>query len=115
MTTVDLTIDRIAAGGDGIGRADAVVVFVPRSAPGDRARVTLDIRKRFARGEIEQLLIPSPQRVEPPCAHYRDDRCGGCQLQHIGYDAQLSAKREIIRDALSRIGKRAVELPEIQS
>ncbi|MDB4876169.1 MAG: (Uracil-5)-methyltransferase [Gemmatimonadetes bacterium] len=111
----DVTIERIAAGGDGIARTDdAVVVFVPRSAPGDRARVELEIRKRFARGKIVGLLEPSPQRVEPLCDHYRIDRCGGCQLQHMNYDAQLEAKRGVIRDALTRIGKRTVELPEIQ-
>ena len=114
-TVADLTIDRIAAGGDGIARADAVVVFVPRSAPGDWARIRLDIRKRFARGEIEEILLPSPQRVEPACAHYTVDKCGGCQLQHIGYDAQLQAKQGIIRDAVTRIAKRNVDLPAIHA
>jgi 23S rRNA (uracil1939-C5)-methyltransferase len=111
----DLTIERIAAGGDGIARADSVVVFVPRSAPGDRARVRLDVRRRFARGEIEELLAPSPQRVQPRCEHYAQDKCGGCQLQHMSYAAQLEAKQQIIRDALGRIGRRAVELPRIQA
>jgi 23S rRNA (uracil1939-C5)-methyltransferase len=114
VTIADVTIDRIAAGGDGIARADNVVVFVPRSAPGDRARVKLDIRKRFARGEIVELLAPSLERVEPPCQHYTADRCGGCQIQHLNYGAQLEAKRGIVRDALTRIGKRSVEMPEIQ-
>jgi 23S rRNA (uracil1939-C5)-methyltransferase len=113
-SVAEVTIDRIAAGGDGIARADSVVVFVPRSAPGDRARVRLDIRRRFARGEIEELLAPSPQRVEPRCEHYAQDKCGGCQLQHMSYAAQLEAKQQIIRDAVTRIGKRVVELPRIQ-
>jgi len=113
VTTRDVTIDSIAAGGDGVARADGVVVFVPRSAPGDRARVRLDVRKRFAHGEIDELLEPSPARVDPLCYHYRVDRCGGCQLQHIGYESQLSAKQGIIRDALRRIGKREVEPPPI--
>lgn len=113
MTTRDVTIESIAAGGDGIARADGVVVFVPRSAPGDRARVRLDVRKRFARGEIDELLEPSSARVDPLCYHYRVDRCGGCQLQHIGYESQLAAKQGIIRDALRRIGKREVEAPAI--
>ena len=111
---VDLTIERLAAGGDGVARADAIVVFVPRSAPGDTVRVRLDLRKRFARGEIQQLLIPSPRRVDPPCEHYRVDRCGGCQLQHLDYAAQLEGKRAIVRDALTRIGKREVDLPVIR-
>jgi 23S rRNA (uracil1939-C5)-methyltransferase len=115
MNVAEMTIDSIAAGGDGIGRADGVVVFVPRTAPGDRARVRLDARKRFARGTLEELLEPSEQRVDPLCYHYRMDKCGGCQLQHLRYDAQLEAKRGIVRDALTRIGKRAIELPQIES
>ena len=114
MSTVELTIDAIAAGGDGIGRADGVAVFVPRTAPGDRVRVSIDTRKRFARGALRELLTPSRDRVDPPCHHYRDDRCGGCQIQHLLYDAQLEAKRTIVRDAIARIGKRAVERPGIE-
>lgn len=114
MTTADIVIDSIAAGGDGVGRSGGVVVFVPRSARGDRVRVDLDTRKRFARGTIRELLEPSPDRVDPLCYHYRVDRCGGCQLQHVRYDAQLDAKRMIIRDSLVRIGRRDVELPEIE-
>jgi 23S rRNA (uracil1939-C5)-methyltransferase len=113
MSSAELIIDRIAAGGDGIARADGVVVFIPRTAPGDRVRATLDTRKRFARGTVDEILTPSPERIQALCHHYRVDKCGGCQLQHIRYDAQLEAKRGIIRDALTRIGKRAVELPEI--
>jgi 23S rRNA (uracil1939-C5)-methyltransferase len=113
MSSVEVTIDSIAAGGDGIARSDGVVVFIPRTAPGDRVRATLDTRKRFARGTVEEILTPSDKRVQPLCHHYRVDKCGGCQLQHIHYDAQLEAKRAIIRDALARIGKRAVELPDI--
>jgi 23S rRNA (uracil1939-C5)-methyltransferase len=114
VTTADVTIERIAAGGDGIARTNDLVVFVPRSAPGDRARVALETRKRFARGTIEEILDPSADRVDPLCYHYRVDKCGGCQLQHMSYPSQLEAKRGVIRDSLTRIGKRAVaDLPEI--
>ncbi|HEY9229765.1 MAG TPA: TRAM domain-containing protein [Gemmatimonadaceae bacterium] len=115
MKTVELTIDTIAAGGDGIARADDMVVFVPRTAPGDRVRVQLEARKRFARGTIEEIVTPSPARVDPPCRHYTADKCGGCQIQHLEYSAQLEAKRGIVRDALTRIGKREVERPEIEA
>lgn len=113
MTAADVDIDRIGAGGDAIARTEGMVVFIPRGAPGDRARVRLDVRKKFARGSIEQILAPSPDRVEPPCAHYVADKCGGCQLQHINYAAQTAAKRGIIRDSLARIGKREIAPPEI--
>ena len=114
MTSAEIVIDSIAAGGDGVGRTNGVVVFVPRSARGDRVRVDLDSRKRFARGSIREIIEPSPDRVDPLCYHYRVDRCGGCQLQHLSYDAQLDAKRLIIRDSLARIGRRQVELPDIE-
>jgi 23S rRNA (uracil1939-C5)-methyltransferase len=114
VTPAELTIDSIGAGGDGIGRANGVVVFVPRTAPGDVARVQMNTKKRFARGTLVDLVSPSAQRVNPPCEHYRVDRCGGCQLQHISYADQLEAKRGIIRDAITRIGKRAVDAPHVE-
>ena len=110
---VELAIDAVAAGGDGVGRHEGLVVFVPRTAPGDLALVRLTSRGRFARGSLVSLRTPSPARVEPPCAHYVSDRCGGCQLQHLGYDAQLAAKGRIVRDALQRIGGRAAEPPAV--
>lgn len=113
MTSAEVTIERIAAGGDGIARTEGMVVFVPRSAPGDRARVRMDVRKRFARGMIESVIEPSPDRVDPPCEHYTVDRCGGCQLQHLRYDAQTEAKRGLIRDSISRIGRREIDAPAI--
>lgn len=112
-TVVRLEIASVAAGGDGVGRTDGMVVFVPRTAPGDIARVRLAPGKRFARGALESLEVPSPLRVEPPCAHYVMDRCGGCQLQHLSYEAQLATKGSIIGEALRRIGKRAVADPAV--
>ena len=107
-TPVRLEITGIAAGGDGVGRTDGMVVFVPRTAPGDVALVSLTTAKRFARGALESIEVPSPDRVEPVCRHYTVDQCGGCQLQHVSYDAQLRAKGQIIADALRRIGRRDV-------
>ncbi len=115
MTHAEVSIESIAAGGDGVARADGVVVFVPRTAPGDRARISFETRKRFARGEIDELLAGAQSRVNPLCYHYRVDRCGGCQLQHMRYDTQLEAKAGIIRDSLTRIGKRSVAAPAIEA
>jgi 23S rRNA (uracil1939-C5)-methyltransferase len=112
---LELRIDSIAAGGDGVGRADRLVVFVPRSAPGDVGVVRATVRGRFARGKWESLRTPSPDRVEPPCRHYTADRCGGCQLQHLAYGAQLEAKAGIVHDALTRIGRRPVDSPEVRA
>ncbi len=109
----EVTIDSIATGGDGVGRADGRVVFVPRAAPGDVGVVDLPDTGRFARAEFRELRVSSPHRVQPPCLHFVTDRCGGCQLQHISYEAQLQAKSRIVRDAMQRIGRRDVELPVV--
>jgi 23S rRNA (uracil1939-C5)-methyltransferase len=115
MKALDATvpIESVAAGGDGVGRAEGLVVFVPRTAPGDLARVRMIPTKRFARGRLLSLERSSPSRVEPPCEHYTIDRCGGCQIQHLEYSAQLDAKSAIIGDALRRIGRRHVANPAV--
>ena len=107
MTEREVDVTSIAAGGDGVARSEGLVVFTPRTAPGDRAVVSVEAKGRFARGALRTLLTPSPARVDPPCRHYTRDRCGGCQLQHLAYAAQLDAKRGIVRDAFERIAKRA--------
>lgn len=106
----EVEIRSIAAGGDGVARTDGRVVFVPRTAPGDIALVrTTTVRGgRFARGHVLEIRRPSPDRVEPACAHFTRDRCGGCQLQHLRYEAQLEAKGGIVRDALTRLARRPV-------
>lgn len=103
---VSVTIDSIAAGGDGVGRSNGLVVFVPRSAPGDLLTVRISGKGHFARGSLTTIVSPSADRTDPQCEHYTRDRCGGCQIQHIDYDAQLAAKRRIIGDAIQRIAKR---------
>ena len=110
----EVAIESIAAGGDGVGRVDGRVVFVPRSAPGDVAVVDVPEGGRFARVDYRALRVASSLRVQPPCAHYVVDRCGGCQLQHIGYDAQLEAKSRIVRDAMQRIGRREIDPPVVR-
>jgi 23S rRNA (uracil1939-C5)-methyltransferase len=113
MMRAEVTIESIATGGDGVGRADGRVVFVPRSAPGDVGTVELPDTGRFARVEFRELRVASPQRVHPSCGHFVMDRCGGCQLQHLSYEAQLHAKSRIVRDAMQRIGRREIELPVV--
>lgn len=112
-----VAITGIAAGGEGVGRlADGRAVFVPRTAPGDRVRLregTLKVKRSFARAQPGDLVNPSATRVRPACPHYAQDRCAGCQLQHVAYEAQLAAKRAIVGEALRRIGKLDVADPEI--
>jgi len=100
---LSLTIDDLAFGGEGVGRADGYVVVVPGGLPGDRLQVRLvQVRSRFGRGTIEAVLEPSPQRVEAPCPYF--GRCGGCRLQHVAYPAQLAFKSKQVADALERLG-----------
>ena len=106
-----ITIDRIAAGGDGVGRAGGMAVFVPRTAPGDVAQVAYVAHARHGRGRVLQLLTPSPHRVTPACVHYERDRCGGCQLQHLDAPTQREARRHIVQDTLAGIGRRDIPLP----
>lgn len=114
-SSVSLDIESIAAGGDGIARHDGLVVFVPRTAPGDRVRARIQTRGRMARGVLERIERAAPSRVTPACPHYEIDQCGGCQLQHLSLDAQHEAKRRIVVDAFRRIGRREVPLPELQA
>ena len=108
-----IEIESIAAGGDGVGRSEGLVLFVPRTAPGDLVTVNFKSKGRFARGTVRTVDRASVSRVDPPCGHYTRDRCGGCQIQHIDYEVQLAQKQQIVRDAITRIGKRAVDAPEI--
>lgn len=114
-TVANVRIDAIAAGGDGIGRINGMACFVPRTAPGDLAHVAYVPHARYARGRLLHVLEASPDRVEPRCAHYEADRCGGCQLQHLSQNAQRASLRLVVRDALQRVGHRDVAVPELVS
>jgi tRNA/tmRNA/rRNA uracil-C5-methylase (TrmA/RlmC/RlmD family) len=101
--TVRLTIDDIAFGGEGVGRLNDFVVFVPFVAPGETVEAELiEVKKRFGRARLLKVLQPSPDRVEPACRYFGE--CGGCQYQHIAYPAQLRIKHKQACDLLQRIG-----------
>ncbi|MHB0857821.1 MAG: 23S rRNA (uracil(1939)-C(5))-methyltransferase RlmD [Anaerolineae bacterium] len=104
MTIVTLTLRAMAHGGEALGESDRKTVFVPLAIPGEKVRVRIDEEhKRFARATLIEVLEPSPARVAPPCRYF--GVCGGCQWQHIAYEAQLEFKREIVRGQLQRVGK----------
>ena len=101
--TLDLTIEKLVPGGDGLARHEGKVYFVPLTLPGEVVRVrVVDAKKDFARGEVAEILFPSPDRVQPGCAVF--GRCGGCDWQHISYEAQLRQKVAMVEDALRRTG-----------
>ena len=101
---MELEITDVAYGGDGIARHDGRVVFVPFAIPGEKvaARVT-DVHRSYARAEIKNIALPSPDRVVPPCPVFM--RCGGCTYQHIAYPRQLEIKARQVAEAFRRIGK----------
>jgi 23S rRNA (uracil1939-C5)-methyltransferase len=100
---VEVTIEDLAFGGEGVGRLDGYVMFVRGGLPGDRLRVrVVETRARYGRGEIDEVITRSPDRVDPPCRYF--GQCGGCRLQHLAYPAQLAFKAKQVRDCLERLG-----------
>jgi len=105
-----LHLTDVAHGGDTLGRHEGKVVFVPYAMPGEEVLVEIvEDKGRYARAELVEILSPSPHRVEPPCPHFGPGKCGGCQWQHIAYQAQLDFKAAVVGDQLARLGR----LPEI--
>jgi 23S rRNA (uracil1939-C5)-methyltransferase len=113
--TASVAVERLAAGGDGVGRLeDGLTVFVPRTAPGDVVRLSAVRRhRRHAFAEAAEVLVPGPGRVAPRCRHYERDGCGGCQWQHLAAAVQQGAKARIVGDALRRIGRFDVPDPPL--
>jgi 23S rRNA (uracil1939-C5)-methyltransferase len=102
---VELRVDKIVTGGDGMARgSDGKVVFVPGALPDEVVRVEIvDAKRDFSRAAVLEIVEPSPHRVEPPCP-YVAARCGGCGWQHIDSDEQRRLRRDIVIEALARLG-----------
>src|ERR687883_1810433 len=100
---LELEIDSLAYGGNGVARLNGFVVFVRRGLPGDRVRARVTkVQRRHAEALATEVLAPGPERVDAPCAHYPAG--GGCRFQDVAYEAQVAAKEEQVRDALRRLG-----------
>ena len=99
-----IKIESIAFGGQGVGRIDNFVVFVPFAAPDDELEVEIiELKKQFARGRIVKISKQSPLRDVPLCSYY--ENCGGCCYQHLNYEQQLKIKKKQVQDAFLKIGK----------
>lgn len=99
----ELTIQRLVAGGEGLGFLDGLAVFVPLAAPGDVLSVRIrEVRKDYAKAEILELIDASPRRVVPACPLYGE--CGGCNLMHLSYEAQAASRLDIFLEAFRRAG-----------
>ncbi len=106
------SIETIAFGGNGIMRHDGYVIFIPFTAPGDQVTANLIHKKKHhGIGKLQTIDYPSPLRTTPSCPFF--GTCGGCQLQHITYTAQLEIKRTFVQDALERIAKVSVIVPPL--
>ncbi|MGD9560081.1 MAG: 23S rRNA (uracil(1939)-C(5))-methyltransferase RlmD [Oscillospiraceae bacterium] len=112
---IPLTITALSSDGNGVGRHEGQVVFVPHAAVGDVLSVrVVKPAKRLAYGKIEQVVTPGPGRVPPDCP--ASTQCGGCSFRHLSYAAELAAKQSFVQDALVRIGQLDVPvLPPIPS
>ncbi|MGD8819920.1 MAG: 23S rRNA (uracil(1939)-C(5))-methyltransferase RlmD [Anaerolineae bacterium] len=103
--SIELRLTAMAHGGTALGRYEDRVVFVPYTIPGETVRVEIyEEHTRWARAHLLDVLNPSPHRVEPPCPYFGPGKCGGCQFQHIDYQAQAEFKRDVVEDQLGRVG-----------
>ncbi|SHF01011.1 23S rRNA m(5)U-1939 methyltransferase [Seinonella peptonophila] len=99
---IKLAITGFGNHGTGVGKYKDFAVFVPQAIPGEQVSVKINqVKKTYATGQLIQVLKPSPTRVKPACSIFA--KCGGCQLQHIDYSAQLNLKRQSVIDAFERI------------
>jgi 23S rRNA (uracil1939-C5)-methyltransferase len=104
---VVIKIESVAFGGEGVGRFNNFVIFVPFAAPDDELEVEItQLKKKFARGKIVKIIQPSDARVSPLCRYYQ--KCGGCCYQHINYERQLKIKKRQVAEAFEKIGKIAM-------
>ena len=107
-SVVNLKIQDLAFGGEGVGRIDELVVFVPFVITGETVEAEIiELKKNFARAKLLRVIESSPERVTPECRYF--GACGGCQYQHIAYPAQLLAKHKQISDLFERVGKISAE------
>ncbi len=96
-------ITGITSEGSGVCRIDEMAVFVPDSAVGDKLEVRIvKVLKSYAFGIVENIITPSPDRIESSCPHYK--KCGGCVFRHISYEAESEVKNNIVNDAFKRLG-----------
>ncbi len=105
---VELDIVDLNNLGTGVGRIDGWVVMVPMALPNERVKARIyKNHKNFSEADLVEVITPSHDRIQPICPIYND--CGGCQYQHLTYEAQLNWKRKQVSDLMQRIGK--IEFP----
>jgi len=110
---IQVKVESLNYSANSVCRIDGFVVFVPYGTPEDTLLVKIvQIKQNYATAEIVEVISPSPYRSQPPCIHFLEG-CGGCQWQHVTYKCQIEWKKDIISQALQRIGK-LEHIPEIE-
>jgi 23S rRNA (uracil1939-C5)-methyltransferase len=100
---VEMEITGMAHEGQGVGRVNGLAVFVEGALKGEKVLARIEkVSKNYAISRVEKIIVPSPERVEPPCPYA--EKCGGCSLQHLSYKGQLDFKTQKVKDNLERIG-----------
>lgn len=100
---LELQIESLGVNGEGVARFNGLTIFVQGALPHEKVLACVNlVKKNYAVANLEKIINPSPERVMPPCPIY--DKCGGCQLQHFVYQAQLEMKRQKVKDALLHLG-----------
>src|SRR5271156_1304007 len=101
---IDVTIEKLIYGGEGLAHHEGSTVFVPFVLPAEVAGITpVEQKKKFIRARLDKVVTPSPARIVAKCPHF--GVCGGCDYQHIAYEPQLEFKKDILRETLRRIGR----------
>ncbi len=112
MEALQLRIEKLVYGGEGLSRVDGEVLFTPFVLPGELVEAErTGARHAAERTELVEVLEPSPARIKPACRYF--ERCGGCHYQHLDYPAQVEAKKDILGETLRRVGKLEIDTSSI--
>lgn len=103
LQPVEVQIEKLVYGGDGLARLDGQILLVPFVLPGERVTVTTELAKAgLLRGTLLNVIEAAPQRITPRCEYFAN--CGGCHYQHADYALQLEQRKSILRETLQRLG-----------
>jgi 23S rRNA (uracil1939-C5)-methyltransferase len=101
---MNVKIEKLVYGGEGLAHSEGQTVFVPFVLPGEVVAVRpIERKKKFVRGQLQHIITPAAERAVPECPHFA--ACGGCHYQHMPYPQQLATKQQILRETLSRLGR----------
>ena len=110
---LEITIEDISSDGSGVGKADGFALFVKDTIPGDQVKVKImKMKKRYGYARLMEILVPSPDRIQAPCPVAR--QCGGCQIQQMSYERQLTFKENKVCNNLRRLGGLDLSAMEVE-